>query len=147
MITWGYHCMHMAQKIFGRRHHAPSFSPHAAPPQRHRRHSPRAARSQSLRHQRRPSLATIEKYREFRGRPASWTPATWSGWRCSTPQAAASYTATAGAGPLSRPHHWHARCPRSHSQCARILVNLCTIITGVPRSRPIGWYIALIFAR
>lgn len=44
-----------------RTHHTPAFLPRAVPPQRHRRHSPRAARSQSQRHQQRPSPATISQ--------------------------------------------------------------------------------------
>ena len=54
--------------------------------------------------------------------PASWTPAAWSGWRCSAPQAAASYTAAAGAGPPSSPQPpprpWRAGRCRPHSRRA-----------------------------
>ena len=54
--------------------------------------------------------------------PASWTSAAWSGWRCSAPQAAASYTAAAGAGPPSSPQPpprpWRAGRCRPHSRRA-----------------------------
>jgi hypothetical protein len=81
-----------------------------------------------------PSLSNpIHGERPKHHAPASWTPAPWSGWRCSAPPAAASSTDAAGAGPWSKPpsRPRRAACLRPHSR--RAATRLCPAAAAAAR--------------